>query len=127
MSLILGSGPTFAVLTMSSILQIMVSRGCHENYFMQFHLKTCHRSEKYKSKVISSHRLVNNSPGSRSGLNVCLKSARICLLANVTYLIMHCSTSAYMIFCCSKISVELKQLFLTVVTHSGTLFTLAYP
>ena len=66
MSHILELGSTFAVLTMSSILQIMVS---WENYFMQFHLKTCRRSEKYikkkkkkkkNNKAIPSHRLVNN-------------------------------------------------------------------
>ena len=59
-SLILGSGPTFAVLTMSIILQIIVSLGFHMNYFIDYQLKTCYKSEKCKNKVISSHHLVTN-------------------------------------------------------------------
>ena len=68
-SLILGPGPTFAVLTMSGILQIIVSLGIPHELFYILSIKTCHRSVKYINKVISSHRLVNNWHRSRSGVN----------------------------------------------------------
>ena len=45
-SLILGSGPTFAVLTMSSILQIKVSLGIPHELFIYYQLITCSRQRR---------------------------------------------------------------------------------
>ena len=35
---------------------------------MHYHLLTCRRSKEYKNKVMTSYRLVNIGPGTRSGL-----------------------------------------------------------
>ena len=71
MSHIFGSGPTFAVLTISSILQIMVSWGLPRELFYAMSFKK-HVTDKkiyiYKNKVNSPHRLVNNLPRTRPGL-----------------------------------------------------------
>ena len=69
LSLILGSGPTFAVLTMSVILQIIVSLEIPHELLYTLSIKNMSQIRKRKNKVISSHLLVINWLGSRSGQN----------------------------------------------------------
>ena len=41
---------------------------CHGSVFNHYHLLTCRRLKECKNKVMSSYRLVNIGPGTRSGL-----------------------------------------------------------